>query len=171
MYNRFLGITEPEQWRYIRTSENPADILSRRAAPNELQYKDLWWKGPHWSESHSEAWKQSTFISQKQELPEQRNIKLVLVTVNPLVNMYQHFFNWRRLLSGVVWILRFINYLKSKKKLDVPKYLTKRSILERDIGIGRKKGCRKDQQVKGAVTIFGRRLDFSRWSSSTRTNS
>jgi hypothetical protein len=62
---QILEITDPEQWRHIQTSENPADILSRGATPNELQYKGLWWKGPPWLESHSNAWKQSTFTSQK----------------------------------------------------------------------------------------------------------
>ncbi|XP_050063210.1 uncharacterized protein LOC126552533 [Aphis gossypii] len=37
-----LETTQPEQWRHVVTSENPADILSRGTTPNNLQNMNLW---------------------------------------------------------------------------------------------------------------------------------
>ena len=37
--------TNPEQWRYIPTSLNQADILSRRMMAADLKHCDRWWKG------------------------------------------------------------------------------------------------------------------------------
>lgn len=57
-------------------------------------------------------------------MPKQRKNKLVLLTVFPLGNIFQHYSDWQRLLSAVAWILRFISYRKAKKDLKEPKYLT-----------------------------------------------
>ncbi|XP_008182965.1 uncharacterized protein LOC103309405 [Acyrthosiphon pisum] len=119
-----LETTQPEQWRHVATSENPADILSRGTTPNNLQSMNLWWQGPHWLASESDEFKKSIITNQNQDLPEQRKIKLALLAVNPLGNLFQHYSNWRNLLCAVAWISRFLRYLKAKKNLDVPKYLT-----------------------------------------------
>ncbi|XP_044167413.1 uncharacterized protein LOC122951466 [Acropora millepora] len=38
--------TSPEQWRYIGTKQNPADIASRGSSVQELIDNRLWWNGP-----------------------------------------------------------------------------------------------------------------------------
>ena len=38
--------TSPNQWRYIDTTINPADIASRGATAKDLMMNELWWKGP-----------------------------------------------------------------------------------------------------------------------------
>ncbi|XP_072403248.1 uncharacterized protein [Diabrotica undecimpunctata] len=35
-------------WRYVKSKENPADILSRGLIPSELVNSHLWWHGPQW---------------------------------------------------------------------------------------------------------------------------
>lgn len=37
---------DPEQWRHVPTSLNPADILSRGMKAGDLHNCDKWWKGP-----------------------------------------------------------------------------------------------------------------------------
>ena len=45
--------TEPYQWNYIRSAENPADIASRGATSKELMNNRMWFNGPGflWSSS------------------------------------------------------------------------------------------------------------------------
>ena len=48
--------TNPEQWRYLPTSLNPADILSRGMTAADLAKCDRWWKGPEFLRKPEEAW-------------------------------------------------------------------------------------------------------------------
>ncbi|XP_036347149.1 uncharacterized protein LOC118756495 [Rhagoletis pomonella] len=41
-------ISDVSQWRHVRTSENPADCLTRGLTPKELKAHTLWWLGPTW---------------------------------------------------------------------------------------------------------------------------
>ena len=45
----------PEQWRYIPTSLNPADKLSRGMAAADLAKYNRWWKGPEFLRKPNEA--------------------------------------------------------------------------------------------------------------------
>ena len=38
--------TRPDQWRYVSTGQNPADILSRGMSATELFDCYVWWQGP-----------------------------------------------------------------------------------------------------------------------------
>lgn len=38
--------TSPEQWHYIGTKENPADVASHGCSVQELIDNSLWWNGP-----------------------------------------------------------------------------------------------------------------------------
>jgi hypothetical protein len=40
------NLTSSDNWRYINSTENPADILSRGTNPQKLQNNNLWWFGP-----------------------------------------------------------------------------------------------------------------------------
>jgi hypothetical protein len=40
------NLTSSDNWRYINSTENPADILSRGTSPQKLQNNNLWWFGP-----------------------------------------------------------------------------------------------------------------------------
>jgi len=42
--------TNIEQWHYVNTKENPADLVSRGIFPSELLNNKLWWNGPSWLE-------------------------------------------------------------------------------------------------------------------------
>ena len=37
-----------ENWKYLPTSENPADYCTRPVSPNDLLSLDIWWHGPNW---------------------------------------------------------------------------------------------------------------------------
>ena len=48
--------TDPDQWRYVPTSVNPADILSRGMAATELLDCEKWWRGPEFLKLPEDAW-------------------------------------------------------------------------------------------------------------------
>lgn len=39
-------ISDPNDWHYVNSSHNPADIISRGMSPTLLLKTELWWKGP-----------------------------------------------------------------------------------------------------------------------------
>ena len=48
--------TNPEQWRYITTSLNPADLLSRGMKTAELIDCNSWWTGPVFLRKPEDVW-------------------------------------------------------------------------------------------------------------------
>ena len=48
--------TNPEQWRYISTDHNPADMLSRGMKATELVDCCTWWRGPQFLIQPEETW-------------------------------------------------------------------------------------------------------------------
>ncbi|XP_058798035.1 uncharacterized protein LOC131668142 [Phymastichus coffea] len=45
-------------WSHVPTKQNPADLATRGAMPDELRANDLWWTGPMWLLSPSDKWPQ-----------------------------------------------------------------------------------------------------------------
>ena len=44
--SKIRSYVKPEYWRYARTNSNPADLLTRKAASNDLHGNLFWWNGP-----------------------------------------------------------------------------------------------------------------------------
>lgn len=40
-------LTKQFQWAYVKSADNPADLLSRGCDPQKLKLNNLWWCGPH----------------------------------------------------------------------------------------------------------------------------
>lgn len=36
------------EWYHVKSQENPADLISRGATPEQLIQAKLWWEGPTW---------------------------------------------------------------------------------------------------------------------------
>lgn len=57
--NRLVEIhsnTDVTRWKYIKSSENPADCASRGIDPPELANHPLWWNGPVWLNKPESTW-------------------------------------------------------------------------------------------------------------------
>ena len=64
-------VTEPSQWQHVPTGENPADLCTRGATPDELLGNSLWWHGPKWLLSEDKAgWPKMDVSSRPASLPE-----------------------------------------------------------------------------------------------------
>ncbi|GBN35618.1 hypothetical protein AVEN_260681-1, partial [Araneus ventricosus] len=44
--SRIHELTKDFSWHHVKTSENPADIISRGMTPQQLMDNSLWWNGP-----------------------------------------------------------------------------------------------------------------------------
>ncbi|GBO18610.1 hypothetical protein AVEN_55102-1, partial [Araneus ventricosus] len=44
--SRIQELMKDLSWHYVKTSENPADIISRGMTPQKLWDNSLWWNGP-----------------------------------------------------------------------------------------------------------------------------
>ena len=43
---KILAFSQVQDWQYVSTKDNPADIASRGCTPQELLDSDIWWEGP-----------------------------------------------------------------------------------------------------------------------------
>lgn len=43
---RNKSLTSIEQWHYVPSKKNPADLISRGIDPIEIQQCEFWWSGP-----------------------------------------------------------------------------------------------------------------------------
>ena len=64
-------VTEPSQWQHVATGENPANLCTRGATPEELMENSLWWHGPKWLLSKDkQSWPKMDLRSRPASLPE-----------------------------------------------------------------------------------------------------
>ncbi|XP_074624430.1 uncharacterized protein LOC141882385 [Acropora palmata] len=56
--NRVKEITETKDisFRYVITSQNPADLASRGVSAQDLNKCELWWRGPKWLQDSEKTW-------------------------------------------------------------------------------------------------------------------
>ena len=67
--------TEPCQWQYVPTTQNPADLCTRGATPSELQESSLWWQGPVWLLEDSANWPKMEVDCRPSQLRERKTVK------------------------------------------------------------------------------------------------
>ena len=60
-------LTNPEQWQYVESKENPADICSRGMKAHSLMKSQLWWNGSQFLSTPETEWPQ-TKIGEDQEV-------------------------------------------------------------------------------------------------------
>jgi len=116
---QILEQTKVQQWRHVRTVDNPADLITRGITAQELKESEIWWNGPRWLMKDDDTWSSHTHLQVvESDLPEQKVIKLALVVTNAPNKVIQYYSDWNRLRRGVAWLLRFIKYLHDKKAVS-----------------------------------------------------
>lgn len=119
------SLTDTKNWRHIRSEQNPADVVSRGAFPEELKTNIIWWNGPEWLSHDINIWPVSYVNLNPMELPERKSINLVTQQSSKQeLPIFTKFSNYKKFERVVAWILRFIkNCRKSDEKL-ISKHLT-----------------------------------------------
>ena len=69
--------TEPCQWQYVPTDQNPADLCTRGETPSELEDCSLWWNGPVWLLEEQANWPKMDIGCRPSQLQETKAVKQV----------------------------------------------------------------------------------------------
>ena len=151
------GNTEPEQWRHVRGTDNPADIISRGCTASDID-ANMWLKGPKFLRMHKSTWSEERVgVGIEEGDPEvKRTVSLAVMAggveegremQHPLDALIDYYSSWQRLKRSVAWMLRVKQQLKSKG----PK--GKRRLTIMDLELAERtiiKHCQKGLNVKSA---------------------
>ncbi|GBM44036.1 hypothetical protein AVEN_124292-1 [Araneus ventricosus] len=110
-------LTNPEDWRHISRTLNPADLPSRGSNAEEL-VKSLWWEGPNWLRRPIEDWPVSETIPDFDVVNSEKRKTIVSVT-NTTTEQLEYFSkvsSFRKMTRITAWIFRFYKNAKTQKK-------------------------------------------------------
>ncbi|XP_053388583.1 uncharacterized protein LOC128551695 [Mercenaria mercenaria] len=112
--------TNPNQWNYVASGENPADLASRGASVVELAKTPMWLNGPEF------LWKQDAIsanigaqFSVCPDDPELKHVQAFLSNAKPpcfssLLERLEYFSDWHRCKRAVALVLRYKGKLLQK---------------------------------------------------------
>lgn len=105
-------------WKYVNTSENPADIVSRGQSATTLAKSELWWTGPKFLKCEDYANKNPVPIPDE-DLPELKCAAVVnAVDRFDELPVFKRFESFRKLQRVLAYVLRFAKNSKQKQKED-----------------------------------------------------
>lgn len=95
-----------EQWRHVRSGDNPADCASRGITPSQLLNHRLWWTGPRLLRDEDSEWPQQEPIPQAtDEMRVRANI--VIVSTETGMDIMKRFSSWTKLTRITAYCKRF----------------------------------------------------------------
>lgn len=114
--------SDPSQWRYISTEQNPADDCSRGMSAEKFVVNTRWFAGPEFLKEPESVWptiKQEVNI--EPDDPEVKKCVTVSATMADetaaaLDKLFQHYSDWYRLRRAIAWILRLKKILQHRVK-------------------------------------------------------
>lgn len=132
--NRVNAITETipgNKWNYVKSEQNPADIVSRGCDYKTLMKSQLWFNGPEWLKREEEIDQTNKFelnieereVIQREERKEVRILVSQLIVDNWVTRFAQKYSNFSRSCRILGWIKRFINNCRNREKI-IQKFIT-----------------------------------------------
>ena len=111
-----------DQWRYVPTDQNPADLVSRGADARTLTDSDLWRSGPQFLRESSDKWPRHPEASaevSENDLEVKASSTCLAVQVqdtdaSPMKKLIEYYSSWKRLTRAVAWIRRVMRMLKDR---------------------------------------------------------
>lgn len=104
--------TQASAWRYVPTSENPADLISRGVDASQLQNSSLWWNGPEFLLNNEDDWP-TLKVDKHIDLPEVKTVATITISA-PVID-FERFSNFSRLQRTMAYVKRFVNNIKFPK--------------------------------------------------------
>ena len=120
--NRIIEIqrlSNPSQWRYIRSKSNSADLVSRASPLDSQELKDLWIRGPQWLSSTDGPKKHSlnpepVDVDLTNEMKPQIFIGAPAVTAVPESIFNRPVSTWPKAVRIVAYIRRWLTYKRKR---------------------------------------------------------
>ncbi|XP_038106598.1 uncharacterized protein LOC119766232 [Culex quinquefasciatus] len=106
-------------WLYVRTKDNPADLVSRGMFPAELMVCEKWWKGPAYMQSEEYRVEPVEDLPDC-EIPELRKVKMVtMLTCNSVeFPIFETCSSYRKLQRVMAYVLRFTANCRKKNPAE-----------------------------------------------------
>lgn len=119
---RIRQSSTPQQWNYICSSRNPADIGSRGSSPEHLQMS-LWLSGPSFlCESMEDMPEIFPLLSPEDDTEVRPDVQTLATTTSSACCTWTHrfsrFSSWERLVAGIS-VLRYVACTRHKKLSDI----------------------------------------------------
>ncbi len=111
--SQILDLMPASTWRYVPSSQNPADCASRGVLPSALLEHDLWWDGPAWLLNEPSTWPVIPKTHSQQETAPEIHILTVQVEKFDLVSRYSSFTQLKRIIA---FIYRFYRACQKKNR-------------------------------------------------------
>lgn len=109
--------TNVNDWRYVPSTDNPADCASRGLTPEKLIHHNLWWQGPPWLQSNSDNWPTSPSEYSHQESTINNEVAVHLTDTSQNQNFPEIILKYTKLSTLVrvtSYIYRFYNNIKQQ---------------------------------------------------------
>ncbi|XP_055710829.1 uncharacterized protein LOC129806329 [Phlebotomus papatasi] len=118
--SKILSSSHSHQWRHVKTSENPADMISRGSKVKSLLDNSMWWHGPSWLLQGPSEWPPE--FSPTSHL----DFRPTMVTCSevsakrPWLSIYEalmlHCSSFVKATRVLVWVLRGVQRFKSRRQ-------------------------------------------------------
>ena len=118
--------SNPGQWHYVESKENPADLCSRGLRTTHLNESTLWWRGPDFLSKHKSEWPKAKIAEGLDVKTESKTKSISAPSVNFVVRPRSEDCKWRlhpsnwsswlKLTRVVAWVLRFVANCRSHRQ-------------------------------------------------------
>lgn len=141
------NLSNEQQWRYVRSEQNPADDASRGLHIIPLLTSVRWLNAPPFLSQNESEWPSSPQdIGQippgDPEVKPDITVNTVILTNAATTKLIEHYSSWKRLVRAVAWLIKFKRSLLKRGKIltrsqDEPKGLTVEDLEEAEKSIVR----------------------------------
>ena len=118
--------SSPEQWQYVESKENPADLCSRGLSAHSLMESQLWWNGPQFLLKAENDWPRTKIEEGSEVKKEARKTFLILqqqcfvsipISKDPTWKLNPvNWSSWTRLTRVSCWVVRFITNCRARRE-------------------------------------------------------
>ena len=108
-------VSDMNMWRYVRSKDNPADIISRGDTHRMIQ-NPLWFEGPVWLKENSDKWPcKMEKVVVDTDLLETKQTS-TLVSISNASEIWNRFSSFSKLIRVIAFCLRFVVHCKGQKE-------------------------------------------------------
>lgn len=114
-------VTNPNDWYWVPTSENPADAATRDSLAIEDIKDTKWFNGPEFLLRPQAFWPvqpQMKIDDSEEQIEERQYVCITLEKAVLELPEISRFSKFLRLIRATAWILRYVNNLRLKRKRD-----------------------------------------------------